>query len=67
MDINAIVNFLNTQASTSIAGFLIITVSIIAIHYQRKTARQKASLEFLHNCLDVNIKNKCPINAISMF
>ncbi|SMN12195.1 hypothetical protein SPBRAN_408 [uncultured Candidatus Thioglobus sp.] len=59
MDINDIVNFLNTQASTSIAGFLIITVSIIAIHYQRKTARQKASLEFL----DKLSSNKRLINS----
>ena len=47
MDISSIYDFLNSQASTSIAGFLIIIVSVIAIHYQRKTARQKASLEFL--------------------
>jgi hypothetical protein len=39
--------FFNSKASTSIAGFLIITISIIAIYSQRKTARQKTSLEFL--------------------
>ncbi len=45
--ISTIWNILNTQASTSVAGFLIIAVSMIAIHSQRKTAKQKASLEFL--------------------
>ncbi|MBE8190175.1 MAG: DUF4760 domain-containing protein [Candidatus Thioglobus sp.] len=47
MDIETIQTFVNSQASTSIAGFLIIIVSVIAINSQRKTARQKASLEFL--------------------
>ena len=49
MDINIqdLLIFFNSKASTSIAGFLIITVSIIAIYSQRKTARQKTSLEFL--------------------
>ncbi|SMM99150.1 hypothetical protein SPONL_404 [uncultured Candidatus Thioglobus sp.] len=40
-------NFLNSQAGTSIAGFLIIIVSIIAIYMQRKTAKQKAAIEYL--------------------
>jgi hypothetical protein len=45
MDINIqdLLIFFNSKASTSIAGFLIITVSIIAIYSQRKTARQKTS------------------------
>ncbi|CAB5499076.1 DUF4760 domain-containing protein [Bathymodiolus thermophilus thioautotrophic gill symbiont] len=47
MDINAIQNFFYSGASTSVAGFLIIAVSVVAIYSQRKTARQKASLEFL--------------------
>ncbi len=47
MDISPILNFINSKASTSIAGFLIIIVSIVAIHYQRKTAKQKAALDFL--------------------
>jgi hypothetical protein len=46
MDINIqdLLIFFNSKASTSIAGFLIITISIIAIYSQRKTARQKTSL-----------------------
>ncbi len=40
-------SFLNSQASTSIAGFLIIVVSIIAIYMQRKTAKQKSAIEYL--------------------
>jgi len=49
MDINIqdLLAFINSEASTSIAGFFIIAVSIIAIRSQRKTARQKTSLEFL--------------------
>lgn len=47
MGIETIQIFLNSQASTSVAGFLIIAVSIIAIYSQRKTARQRVSLEFL--------------------
>ncbi|SMN17659.1 hypothetical protein CRYPA_1453 [uncultured Candidatus Thioglobus sp.] len=47
MDTNPILYFLNTQASTSIAGFVIIVVSIIAIYFQRKTTKQKAALDFL--------------------
>jgi hypothetical protein len=47
MDISIILDFLNSKASTSIAGFFIIVVSIIAIHSHKKTAKQKASLEFL--------------------
>lgn len=42
-----LMEFLNTQASTSIAGFLIIVISILAIYFQRKTTKQKASLDFL--------------------
>jgi hypothetical protein len=51
--------FFNSKASTSIAGFLIITVSIIAIYSQRKTARQKTSLEFL----DKLVSNKRLIDS----
>jgi hypothetical protein len=42
MDINTIL-----QVSTTVAGFFIICVSIIAIYMQRKTAKQKATMEYL--------------------
>ena len=47
MSISSIYDLLNSQASTSIAGFVIIVVSIIAIYSQRKTTKQKSALEFL--------------------
>ncbi|WXU00411.1 MAG: hypothetical protein Ctma_1126 [Catillopecten margaritatus gill symbiont] len=47
MDISLIIDFFNSKASTSVAGFLIILVSLVAIHSQRKTAKQKSALEFL--------------------
>lgn len=47
MDISTIWNILDIQASTLIAGFVIITVSITAIYFQRKTTKQKSALDFL--------------------
>ncbi|SFV87850.1 hypothetical protein MNB_SUP05-SYMBIONT-5-1023 [hydrothermal vent metagenome] len=47
MSISSIYDFLNSQASTSIAGFLIIIISVVAIYMQRKTAKQKATIEYL--------------------
>jgi hypothetical protein len=52
MDINLIL-----QASTTVAGFSIIVVSIIAIHTQRKTAKQKFTMEYLQLLtFDENLK-----------
>ena len=47
MVIDYLVKFLNSQASTSVAGFLIIIVSIIAIYYHRKTERERLALDYL--------------------
>lgn len=47
MNIDFLVRFLNSQASTSVAGFLIIIVSIIAIYYHRKTERERLTINYL--------------------
>ena len=50
MDTNSyltIWEFLNTRASTSIAGFFVIVISVVAIYSQRKTTKQKAAIEYL--------------------
>ena len=49
-----LVKFLNSQASTSIAGFLILFVSIITIYYHRKTAKERFTFECLRQ-LDTDI------------
>ncbi|CAC9600300.1 hypothetical protein [uncultured Gammaproteobacteria bacterium] len=47
LSVSFIYDFLNSQASTTIAGFVIIMVSIFAIYFQRKTTKQKVVLKFL--------------------